>query len=275
MINSKGINIVVAAAMIFALLIVSGLFFLGNTAKTDGASGRTGLRPAGFGAEIITVDILVSGEDWQEMLNNALSEQFIMADVVVNGTKFQNVGIRPNGQLQPDPWRSQTATGTASVCNSIEYISGQTCFGLQSFVLNNMLGDYSYMKEYVSYDLMREIGVDAVFRLCGYPGERRIRGLYLAVEMYNDSYEQRIFGNTSGMLYNVKSMDIGGNAGNGGAAGSEDGLWALRRRRLWAKTAVRSERPAGWDGRGRDPGRRRGCPARRRKLWTETAAGPE
>ncbi len=226
MINSKGINIVVAAAMILALVIVSGLFFLGNTAKTEGASGsEPAYAQQVFGAEIISVDILVSGEDWQEMLNNALSEQFIMADVVVNGTKFQNVGIRPKGNSSLTQVAQSNSDRYSFRLQFDEYISGQTCFGLQSFVLNNMLGDYSYMKEYVSYDLMREIGVDAPY--FGYADIRvngESWGLYLAVEMYNDSYEQRIFGNTSGMLYNVKSMDIGGNAGNGGAAGSEDGL---------------------------------------------------
>jgi hypothetical protein len=61
---------------------------------------------------------------------------------------------------------------------------------------------------------MHEVGVDAPY--FGYAdikvnGENW--GLYLAVELYNESYEQRVFGDTSGMLYNVKSMDMGGNGG--------------------------------------------------------------
>jgi spore coat protein CotH len=77
-----------------------------------------------------------------------------------------------------------------------------------------MLGDNTYMKEYISYDLMKTIGVD-----CPYFGYSNIAvngepwGLYLAVELYNDSYEQRVYDDTSGMLYNVK-MSMGNAGGN-------------------------------------------------------------
>ena len=85
------------------------------------------------------------------------------------------------------------------------------------------------MKEYVSYDLMKEIGVDAPY--FGY-ADIKVNGnnwgLYLAVELYNDSYEQRVSGDTSGTLYNVKSMDMGGgdNAPKGNMPSSASG-WRL------------------------------------------------
>ena len=134
-----------------------------------------------------------------------------MADVIVNGTKFQKVGIRPKGNSSLTQVADSDSDRYSFRLQFDEYIKDQSCFGLESFVLNNMLGDNSYMKEYISYDLMREAGVEAP-----YFGFADIRvnggdwGLYLAVELYNDSYEQRVYGDTSGMLYNVKSMDMGG-----------------------------------------------------------------
>lgn len=73
------------------------------------------------------------------------------------------------------------------------------------------------MKEYVSYELMKEIGVDApYFGFADIKVNGKGWGLYLAVETYGDSYEARTFATTGGMMYNVKSMDIGGNRdGNG------------------------------------------------------------
>lgn len=44
----------------------------------------------------------------------------------------------------------------------------------------------------------------------------------LAVELYNDSYEVRVYSNTSGMLYNVK-MNMG-NAGEFGANKKQEGV---------------------------------------------------
>jgi len=144
-----------------------------------------------------------------------------MADVVVNGKKFQNVGIRPKGNSSLNQVASSDSDRYSFRLQFDEYVKGQTCFGLQSFVINNMLGDNTYMKEYVSYELMREAGVDApYFGFADIKVNGKNWGLCLAVELYNDSYEQRVFGDTSGMLYNVKSMDIGGND-NAGRPGEQ------------------------------------------------------
>ncbi|HPD00476.1 MAG TPA: CotH kinase family protein, partial [Acetivibrio sp.] len=216
MINSKGINVIVAIAVAFAVVLSAALVVAGNMQKASGSlKSEPEYANKVFGTDIISIDILADEEDWQEMLDNARSEQFIMVDVVINGTRFKNVGIRPKGNSSLTQVASSDSDRYSFRLQFDEYIKDQTCFGLESMVLNNMLGDSTYMKEYVSYDLMREIGVDAPY--FGYADIKingESHGLYLAVELYNDSYEQRVFGNTSGMLYNVKSMDMGNWDGN-------------------------------------------------------------
>ncbi|WP_313340135.1 CotH kinase family protein [Sedimentibacter sp.] len=213
MIQSKKINIIVAFAVVFALVISIASVVIGNTQRINGnlkteAEYATKI----FGMDIISIEIIADEADWQNMLNSAASEQYIMADVIVNGTKFQNVGVRPKGNSSLTQVASSDSDRYSFRLQFDEYIKDQTCFGLESFVVNNMLGDNTYMKEYVSYELMKEIGVDAPY--FGYADIKvngESWGLYLAVELYNDSFEQRAFGDTSGMLYNVKSMDMGGN----------------------------------------------------------------
>ncbi len=211
MIQSNKINIVVAIAVVFALIISLALVVFGNVQANGGTKTEPEYATKIFGTDIISIEIIADEADWQEMLDNARSEQFIMADVIVNGTKFQKVGIRPKGNSSLTQVASSNSDRYSFRLQFDEYIKGQTCFGLESFVVNNMLGDNTYMKEYISYDLMREAGVDAPY--FGYADIKvngESWGLYLAVELYNDSYEQRVFGDTSGMLYNVKSMDMGG-----------------------------------------------------------------
>ena len=213
MIESKKINHIVVIAVVFALIVAISFMIIGNR-QTENGTVRTEAEYATriFGRDIISIEIIADEETWQEMLDNAISEQYIMADVVVNGTKFQNVGIRPKGNSS----LAQVA-GTDSDRYSFrlqfdEYIKGQTCFGLDSLVVNNMIQDNTYMKEYVSYELMQEIGVDApYFGFADMKVNGEGWGLYLAVETYGDSYEERTFGTTAGMMYNVKSMDMGGN----------------------------------------------------------------
>ncbi len=216
MIERKSINRIVAIAVVFAL-IVSITFVITGKNKVENTGMKTEAEYAKkiFVTDIISIEIIADEADWQEMLDNAINEQFIMADVVVNGTKFQNVGIRPKGNSSLTQVASSDSDRYSFRLSFDEYIEGQTCFGLKSFVVNNMLGDNTYMKEYVSYELMKEIGVDTPY--FGY-ADMKVNGeswgLYLAVELYNESYEQRVFGDTSGMLYNVKSMDMGGGKGD-------------------------------------------------------------
>ncbi|MFA6808816.1 MAG: CotH kinase family protein, partial [Eubacteriales bacterium] len=103
-----------------------------------------------------------------------------------------------------------------------EYTKDQTCFGLDTFVINNCYSDNSYMKEYLSYDIMNYIGVDSpleTFTNVSVNGETW--GLYLAVEAYNESFLDRTYDDITGNLYSVK----GANAG-GGMGGDKDKLVA-------------------------------------------------
>lgn len=213
MIQNKKINVIVAAAVVFALIVSIAFVVIGNIqSENSGRKSKAEYATKIFGTDIISIEIIADETDWQGMLDNAASEQYIMADVVVNGTKFQNVGIRPKGNSSLTQVASSDSDRYSFHLQFDEYVKGQTCFGLESFVVNNMLGDNTYMKEYVSYELMHEIGVDApYFGFADIKVNGKGWGLYLAVETYGDSYEARTFGTTSGMMYNVKSMDIGGN----------------------------------------------------------------
>lgn len=218
MIQSKKINIIVAIALVFALITSIALVGIGNIHTVKGAVKTTPEYATKiFGSDIISIEIIANEADWQEMIDNATREEYIMVDVVVNETKFYNVGIRPKGNSSLTQVAGSGSDRYSFRLKFDEYIKGQTCFGLDSFVVNNMTGDNTYMKEYVSYELMQEIGVDApYFGFADIKVNGEGWGLYLAVETYGDSYETRTFGTTEGMMYNVKSMDMGGNKdGNG------------------------------------------------------------
>ena len=48
-------------------------------------------------SEILDIDIIMDDDKWNEMLQNARQEQYYECDVVINGTTFKQVGIRPKG----------------------------------------------------------------------------------------------------------------------------------------------------------------------------------
>lgn len=171
-----------------------------------------------FGNGIIKIEIYATTEDWQWMLDNAANEEYIPCDVVVNGTKFSNVGIRPKGNSSLSQVVSSDSDRYSFRLNFDKYVEGQTCFGLTNFVLNNMISDTSYLKEYISYDIMTYIGVDSpLFEYASISVNGEAWGFYLAVEKYDDEFLTRTYGDDKGELYSVK-MNDGGNMGNIGAA---------------------------------------------------------
>lgn len=178
--------------------------------STDVQTDTSDYGTAIFGVDMISLEIIADDEAWQTMLDNAEAEEYIKVDVVVNGTRFNDVGIRPKGNSSLREVASSDSDRFSFRLKFDKYVEGQTCFGLDTFVVNNMTGDNTYMKEYLSYDLMKTIGVDVpYFGYANISVNDQPWGLYLAVELYNDSYEERVFDTTSGMLYNVKMSDMG------------------------------------------------------------------
>lgn len=211
MIDSKKINVISAVLIIAAMAGVIFMIIFGREYTYTPEYARTV-----FGSDIITIDIQADETEWQNMLDNAINEEYIMADVAVNGKKYSYVGIRPKGNNSLQQVYSSDSDRYSFKIKFDEYAVGQTCGGLDMLVLNDMLGDATYMKEYTAFEMMRELGIETP-----YFGYAKITvngedwGLYFALEAYNDSYKQRVSGNESGTLYNVKSTDMGGgNFGN-------------------------------------------------------------
>lgn len=216
MIDSKRLKLLAAVSAAAAVLVCVLLIIIANSpaAETFSVSSEPLYAEKIFGADIITIDINADEAEWQQMLDNAMNEQYIMVDMAVNGKKFSNVGIRPKGNNSLQQVASSDSDRYSFKIKFDEYAEGQTCFGLDMLVLNDMLGDATYMKEYTTFDMMKEMGIETPY--FGYAmitlnGEDW--GLYFALEAYNDSYKQRVSGDESGNLYNVKSSS-GGNFGH-------------------------------------------------------------
>lgn len=213
MIDSKRLTLFAAVSIAAAVLIcvLLAVFADSPAAETLSVSSEPMYAEKIFGADIIKIDINADETEWQQMLDNAMSEQYIMVNMAVNGKKFSNVGIRPKGNNSLQQVASSDSDRYSFKIKFDEYADGQTCFGLDMLVLNDMLGDATYMKEYTAFDMMREMGIETPY--FGYAmitlnGEDW--GLYFALEAYSDSYKQRVSGDKSGNLYNVKSAMGGG-----------------------------------------------------------------
>lgn len=203
MIRSKYISAVVALCVCLALLFSFYMMVAASTATPNTTEYEKRL----FNGETVDIAIEVDPDDWQSLLDNAQAKEYISADIIINGELFSTVGIRTKGNS------SLTQTGGnerySLQLNPNKYVSGQSFYGLDSMCLNNLMGDATYMKDYLSYDIMEYLGVASPLRnyaRVSVNGEDY--GLFLLLERYDDSYLDRVYGSSSGELYNVK-MQMG------------------------------------------------------------------
>lgn len=161
---------------------------------------------------VSTIDIQMDPEEWQNMLDNALQEEYVKCDVVINGETIYNVGIRPKGNTSLTQVANDPNTDRVSFKFEFDhYVKGQTYYGLDKLVVNNMYADATYMKEYLSYDLMDYMGIKTpLYAFTSITVNGDPWGLYLALEALEESFAIRNYGADYGKLYKPETMNMGG-----------------------------------------------------------------
>ena len=200
---------IVMCVLITAVFMNSSALGIGQTAHTMGYEERL------FDTDKVhTIDIVI--DDWDEFLTTAQSEVYSDCSVIIDGEAFKNVGIRGKGNTSLSTVSSLDSERYSFKVEFDQYDKNKSYHGLDKLSLNNVIQDNTYMKDYLTYQMMNEFGASAP--LCSFAyitvnGEDW--GLYLAVEGVEDSFLQRNFGNDYGNLYKPDSMSFGGGRGNG------------------------------------------------------------
>lgn len=211
---SKHIDKICCAALVFALIIT---FLLSNAQElgVQAVSAAAGNESRLFNtATVHMIDIVM--DDWDSFLENCMDEKYVDCTVIIDGDICKNVAIRAKGNTSLS---SVADYGNNRYSFKIEfdhYDSANTYYGLDKLCLNNIIQDNTYMKDYLTYELMRFFDVNAP--LCSYAYitvNGKDLGLYLAIEAVEESFMQRCFGNDYGELYKPDSMTMGGGRGNG------------------------------------------------------------
>ena len=168
--------------------------------------------------EIISIDIQMEEDTWNEMLSNAMAEEYYVCNVVINGERVNNVAIRPKGNTSLSAIAMDPDSDRYSLKLEFDhYVEGQTCFGLDKLILNNNYADATNMKEAIIYDMYQFIGAEAsLYNYAKVSINGEYWGVYLALEGVEESFMLRNFGTQDGELYKPDSMEMGGGESSGG-----------------------------------------------------------
>lgn len=153
--------------------------------------------------KVTTVDLEISEKDWQDMLDNPLDEEIKEANVTINGKTLEHVGVRTKGNLSLREVASDENSDRYSLKIDFDYYNDeQSLYGLKKLNLNNNYSDSTLMREYLSYQLMEEMGLPTPtysYMYVTVNGEDR--GLFLGVEQVDETFLAKNFSTNTGSLY--------------------------------------------------------------------------
>lgn len=222
MIKNKRIDAVCCIVLALTLLLTV-LFMNGKSLGLSASETTLGYENRLFDASTVhTIDIAMNEDDWEDFLENCTDEEYVSANLVIDGKAVKNVGLRAKGNTS---LTSVAQYGNNRYSFKIEfdhYEDGKSYYGLDKLCLNNLIQDNTCVKDYLAYTLMADMGVPSP--LCSFVyitvnGEDW--GLYLAVEGIEDSFLVRNYGSDSGDLYKPDSVSVGGNFDGGDFDGGD------------------------------------------------------
>lgn len=211
--------VVLALTLLLTVLFVNAEYF-----GVQKASSVMGYEDRLFDtSRVHTIDIVM--DDWEEFTANCQSEEYYSCTVVIDNDAYKNVAIRGKGNTSLTQVASYGNDRYSFKIEFDHYDSANTYYGLDKLCLNNIIQDNTYMKDYLSFRMMNDMGVASP--LCSYVyitvnGEDW--GLYLAVEGVEESFLQRNYGKDYGELYKPDSQSMGGGRGNGEKFNMDDFL---------------------------------------------------
>ena len=206
----KIVGVLMAAAVAFCLIVT---LFADRLVAVSGSSAATMEYESTLfdTSEIMTVNIIMDEDQWQELLDNAISEKYYACDVEINGETISNVGIRTKGNTSLSSIANDPDTDRYSFKIKFDkYVDGQTCMGLDKLVLNNNFADATNRKEALVYDMFQYLGADAsLYNYAKISVNGEYWGTYLALEAVEDSFKLRNYGVSDGKLYKPETMEMG------------------------------------------------------------------
>lgn len=216
----KNIDRVCVVSLLLSLALAL-LFLNGGAFGLTSASAAMGYETRLFdAARVHTIDLVI--DDWDAFLNTCENEEYSPCSVVIDNEGIKNVGLRAKGNTSLSAVSSLGSDRYSFKLEFDQYDSGKTYHGLDKLCLNNLIQDNTFLKDYLTYQMMAQFGAPSP--LCSFAfltvnGEDW--GLYLAVEGVEDSFLRRNYGTQHGALYKPDSIRFGGGRGNGHAFAME------------------------------------------------------
>lgn len=145
--------------------------------------------------KIIDINIDIDSADLADMRENPKNEEYHTADVTVDGIKVEKAGIRTKGNMTLNSVANSDSERYSYRIKFNKYVKGNKLLGLDELCLNSGYSDPSYMREYLHYEILRELGMNVPeTAFCRVYINGDYAGFYLAVEGLDSTFLKDSFG---------------------------------------------------------------------------------
>jgi len=153
---------------------------------------------------IVKVNINMYKKNYEYLVQNAKEKPYVLADsLTIGDTTINNIGIKTKGneslrktELDKYSWSINTNKFLDK-----EIHGKQNLYGLKRISLNNMSEDTTFLKDYLSYYLMSELGLcTPYFSLAELSINNEYKGLYLLLENMEEELINRCYLKEDGFL---------------------------------------------------------------------------
>ena len=152
----KHIDKICCAALIFSMILAVLVIGMGASGIME-VSAKIGYESRLFDtARVHTVAIEM--EDWEGFITTCTSEEYSLCSVVIDDETYKNVGIRAKGNTSLTQVERYGNDRYSFKIEFDHYESGKNYYGLDKLSLNNIIQDNTYMKDYLTYQMMRKAG---------------------------------------------------------------------------------------------------------------------
>lgn len=148
------------------------------------------------------VNIEIAKEDYEDLLKHPTDKTKYTVDIVIDNERYEEVSFSTKGNsslyfVADD----ETSDRYSYKINFSKNRENQTCHGLDKLNLNNLYKDASYMKDFISYDMFKNAGIDSpLIAYCVVKFNGVEHGLYAMVEDIDKSFLKRNR-NSEGVIY--------------------------------------------------------------------------
>jgi spore coat protein CotH len=152
---------------------------------------------------VVRVQIVMAEDDWEFTLANALTEQYVKADLWYDGQLIPDIAVRTKGNSSLRFMSRQSSSIKYSLKVDLNFFNyARNLNGVKKLCFNNGFSDPTLIREVLAYELFEQMDIPAP--RCSFVDlwvNDTHLGLYTMVEAIDKSFLNRHFTDNNGNLY--------------------------------------------------------------------------